>query len=219
MNTQRTGWRVLAALVAGLSLRTAADGPLEPDALTIYQQPAPDGKVVFILAPKEGGGLVGGGLAVDKSGQMYVSDYGTSLRPGGVYLQPADGSQPPVLIMGKLKNPSDIEVAPDQKSLIIAQPDGQVVRQYFGVSVRAFFPKIPRDPIAFLLTSDGWISARLSSDGYFHFPGVMRTQKRTKVDVEIQDESQTYTFFGKSLNVDAGGNLVGHSIVDVVLKE
>lgn len=208
-------WAACAATMLPSILNAA---PLEQDALTISVAPTSDGTSMFVIAPKEGGGIVGGGIAVDKTGQIYLSDYGNALRPGSIYLQLLDGTRPPVQIMSGLVNPSDIEIAPDQKSLIIAGPDGRVERKHFGVSVRPFFSKLPRDPVAFLATDAGWLSARLSNDGYFHFPEVLKTQERTRVLVEIQDVGDVFTFYNRPLRIDAAGSLVGHSVIDVVVK-
>jgi len=220
--------RVLAgglALGLGLGLARAAELPIRMEAVAPYGQNfftpflnslgLSQSHQVFLVAVPPGSPIVGGGLALDKAGNVYVSHFGLNPDEGAILTIPSDG-RPPVFIMRGFDRPSDIEISPDGRSLLIAQPDGQLVRKYFGVSIRPLHQTgLPASAVAIMRTDHRQIAVRQSADGYFHFPDVLvPLQQRTTFDLFIQFNEIRFSFFDLKFQT-VSGKLEGQTIMDL----
>lgn len=178
--------------------------------ITPYGVTGPGPRVILVGIPPFGS-LVGGGLAVDRAGNLYVSDFAA----GEVLMLPASGGNAVTVVRG-LNSPSDIEVSPDGRSLVIAQPDGQVVRRHFGVSIRPLAQAgLPASAVGFLYTDTSWQRATLSADGYFHFPDVLGPlQQSHRFHFKIKVNAVEWNFYDQPFQV-VDGLLHGHTVMDI----
>lgn len=124
---------------------------------------------------------------------------------------------PPVTIVRGLDRPSDVEVSPDGRTLLIAGPNGNLYGRYFGVSVRVSFSMEPRNPVVFLITDAGpLVATRLEADGYYHFLNVLApTQQLPLVEVVVVNNGIPYKRPAQVLQLDADGVLTGQTILDI----
>lgn len=180
--------------------------------------------IAFAVEVPPGGGIAPGGLALDAAGNMYVSDFGTGTDDGAIWMLPQDGREP-ICIMQDLDRPSDIEITPDGRALLIAGPDKRLYRRYFGLSVRvAFGNEAPNEPVVLVETDGGLRSAKMSGDGYFHFPEILAPpQASFTVDMIIRNGPTVVLRPGQFLQLgtfDSGGgssvfDFTGQTILDV----
>ena len=180
------------------------------------QKPSEPGPFVYLYSFLPGTDVEAGGLALDALNNVYISDNGITNNAGSIIMVPADGS-PQVVIMRGLDRPSDIEMLPDFRGLIIAQPDGSVVVRYFGISI---LPEpgtggMRADAVAVISTDTGPVSARLSPDGFFHFLGVLGPQQTsTSFNLFIRNGIIEVPVFFNEIN-NVGGTIVGETILKV----
>jgi hypothetical protein len=207
---------------AAVALTGSARGQaLDPSDVVVLATNSFDGqRRVYVAAVSPGAGFIPAGLAADGAGNMYISDHGAAAFDGGIVMLPRDGRRP-LRIMESLDQPSDIEVSPDGRSLVVAGPDGRVVTRYFGVSVRVNFTgrASPQQPVVFINTQTATYVSTLSADGYFHFPGGLHPlQTSVTVDLTVRNGGRTYFAYGRRLQT-VGGQLRGHTIFDVTISE
>lgn len=175
---------------------------------------------VYVAAVAPGADFTPAGLAVDGAGNLYISDHGFDDYGGRILMAPGDGRKP-IAIMDLLDRPSDIEISPDGRSLVIAEPDVKVVTRYFGVSIRLILAgnTVMRQPVAILSTDTGPYAVPLSGDGYFHFPDILAPpQQSAAVDLTIRNGGVTHHLAGVRLQT-VNGELRGHTVVDVTITE
>ena len=126
---KRFRWEL--GLAAALAVTTAFAQPsgLE-EAIDFLEGPTRTDAKFYLVAPVEGKGITGGGIALDHAGNVYLSDVGVGVGGGSIIMLPSDGSTP-VRIMRGLTSPTDVEITPDGRALLISGPSGQVVKRYF----------------------------------------------------------------------------------------
>jgi hypothetical protein len=197
------GVTVVPVPVFGADTNAAASGPTPLN-------------MMLTVSVRPGAAITAGGMAVDKAGNIYVSDHGVEPQAGSIIMLPNDG-RAPVVIMTRLDRPSDIEMSPDGRSLVIAGPDGKVYAACFGVSVRLHFVSEPmKDPLVFLKTDTGTLVSMLTADGYFHFPSVLvRQQQSWTVTVVIRNGSRTVTRTATLQH--SSSDLNGQTILDITI--
>jgi len=174
------------------------------------------GPYVYLYSFLPGSGVAAGGLALDLINNVYISNNGLTTNNGVIILIPGSGG-PQVEIMRGLDRPSDIEILPNQRGLAIAQPDGSVVVRYFGISIRPMPANgvVRGDAVAIISTDRGPVTSRVSSDGYFHFPGVLwPDQESVTFDLYIRNGIIEFPVYGLQIN-NVGGVIVGHTVVEV----
>lgn len=174
------------------------------------------GPLVYLYSFLPGSGVAAGGLALDLINNVYISNNGLTTNNGAIILVPADGN-PQVEIMRGLDRPSDIEILPDQRGLVIAQPDGSVVVRYFGISIKPMPATggMRGDAIAIITTDRGPVTSRISADGYFHFPGVLwPNQTSITFNAYIRNGIVELPVYDVQIN-NVGGAIVGHTVVEV----
>ena len=106
---------------------------------------------------------------------------------------------------------------PNQRGLVIALPDGGVVVRYFGISIKPLPAAggMRSDATAIISTDQGPVSARPSSDGYFHFPGVLGPQQTsTTFNIYLRNGVIEFPVFGAQINA-VGGVIIGHTMTEV----
>jgi len=222
--------RTLLALAGALGLCLPAPAPAAEDKLGITVAPVPvygantnaaaggptPLSMMLTVSVQPGAAITAGGMAVDAAGNIYISDYGFEPQAGGIVMLPNDG-RAPIVVMTRLDRPSDIEMSPDGRSLVIAGPDGKVYQAYFGVSVRLHFMSEPmNDPVVFLKTDTGTLVSMLTADGYFHFPELLVTQQQSwTVTVVIRNGSKTVTRMATLQH--SASDLNGQTVLDITL--
>ena len=110
----------------------------EASGITLVRVEVPAAEVnrkLTLIGPKTAS-IVPRGLAVDDHGNVYFSDYGPSgaVEEGGVWWLPP-GSIHPIRLVGGLTRPSDIELTPDQRSLVVALDNGTILRLGLGLTL------------------------------------------------------------------------------------
>jgi hypothetical protein len=206
---------ILCAL-APLTVRAVTNEIQIAATLPYGQNPNEKGPLVYLYSFLPGSGVSAGGLALDLINNVYISDNGITNNAGSIIMVPADGG-PQVVIMRGLDRPSDIEVLSDQRGLLIAEPDGRVVVRYFGISIQPqpANHNMRGDAVATILTDAGPVSARLSPDGYFHFPGALSPQQQsTTFHAYIRNGIIEFPVFNIQIN-NVGGVILGHTVVRV----
>ena len=195
-------------LVASLAWADALD-----DAVLIYRGKTFANTDMFLVLPSVGSQLLTGGLALDKARNLYVSEIGPAAGLSSVFMLDDNGK--PVRIFVGLDTPTDVEVSADQRSLLISESEGRVVKRTFGVSIGMRFSSAsPDQPVAFLKTDQGTLAARLTADGYFHFTDVLLPVQTSKtVDLDVRNGVFSKHFFDLKLSTDPEGRLAGHTLI------
>lgn len=214
---------LLALATTGPGLLLVAWGQSVFDGFQIITYPtyagAGDPRRVFVLAVEPGAAITAGGLEVDALGNMYVADFGLGgIGLGRLFMIPKDGGQPLLLAEG-IDRPSDIELFPDGRGLLVGGPDGRLYRFPFGLSIRLDIEG-GRSPVVFVRTDSGTYSGRLSGDGYVHFPGLLASelQQTPSVDVVVMDGGASYLEQAIPLQT-FHGSIHGHSILEICIPE
>lgn len=165
----------------------------ETEQYTIFPFPCADpSKTLSII-----GTPAPGGLAVDKSGNAYVSDRGSGANDGKIIMLPkkpkAMRSIPLVIVYG-LYDPGDIEVSPDGRGLLISDSKGNIIPFTFGLSIKVL------DVVGatVYVQHDNGITAGYPAnplDGYHHIPAILeKDQNSDKVVVFVEYEGKTKSF-------------------------
>ncbi|MBI4640024.1 MAG: hypothetical protein HY731_04985 [Candidatus Tectomicrobia bacterium] len=172
---------------------------------------------LFVIGPKSQT-VNPRGIAVDKAGNLYISDQGPSKgkKEGSILMWPTGKDNVIRIIMG-LTQPGDVELSPDQKKLIIAGPKGEVFRYALGISIRITNIEAFTGSTRIHLFSDtsGEKVAKVSPDGYFHFTGLLVPEQKKEVFIDIEHKGKT-----KRRTVTLGqpgepGDPYGHTVLDL----
>lgn len=160
------------------------------------------------------------GMAVDTVGNIYFSDNGSSTNDGRIMMLSLEGDIDPISIANDIGCPSDIEISPDGRSIVVACPDGKVITRYFGLSIQLLFAKgqdTPKQPDVFVKTDTGTFHATVSGDGYFHFPELLQPQQTNDfVSIIVLNGNRLYVLEDKKLQ-SAGGRLEGETVLNITL--
>jgi hypothetical protein len=194
------------------------DGPQEN--IYLYKQEvetADAGRKLIIVGPKA---LTVNprGLALDKFGNMYISDQGPNRGEGeGSILMWPKGKRRVIRIITGLTLPSDLELSPDQKVLIIAGPKGDINRIPLGLSLGLAntnaFAGVAR--VHLFGQTFGEKVARISADGYFHFPGILVQGQSKELYADIEINGQTKRFNLTLGQPGDSGEPYGHTVIDL----
>jgi hypothetical protein len=194
------------------------DGPQENIYLFKQEVESSDsGRKLIIVGPKALT-INPRGLALDKFGNMYISDQGPNRGEdeGSILMWPKDKRRVIRIITG-LTLPSDLELSPDQKMLIIAGPKGDINRIRLGLSIGLAninaFSGTAR--VHLFGQAFGERVARISSDGYFHFPGLLVRGQSKELYADIEVNGQTKRF---NLTLGQPGDPdepYGHTVIDL----
>jgi DNA-binding beta-propeller fold protein YncE len=175
------------------------------------------GKKLVIIGPKTMT-VNPRGIAVDKSGNLYITDQGPSKgkKEGSILMWPK-GKKKVLRIITGLTQPGDVELSPDQKKLIIAGPKGDIYRNELGLSIGLanIDPFSGNTRVHLFSQASGEKVAKVSPDGYFHFPGLLvpGQPKNLYADVEYNGKTKRY-----SLNLGQpgeSGEPYGHAVIDL----
>jgi len=199
-----------------LHTRTLLDNDYDTAELTLFQQQVLtiNGKTLTVLGPKAVS-VNPRGLAVDKAGNYYISDWGPT--PGGAegeggILFWQFGLSRIVKIISGLTRPGDVELSTDQQALLVAGEGGKVARYPLGLSVK--FTNI--DPFSGGIVVHAFGAGpekvvKASPDGYFHVTGLLEgDSSKITVDLTVERHGTTKTFTGLLLGQLDG--LYGHRI-------
>jgi len=159
---------VLLAVAAFCVVRAA-------DFITTLELSTYDGSRMTVIDAESNPTVVAQGLAVDEGDNIYISDKGATDQATGRVLL-LRGTNEALTIMRGLAQPTDIEIRPDQRGVVIASASGAVQTRFFGVSIKLRpSDKTPGVPRLYLKTDQGPVTAVLGGDGWYHFENVLWT--------------------------------------------
>ncbi len=197
------------------------DDDQEPTNLSLFKQEIPAKysllRWLVVVGPKTMT-VNPGGIAVDGYGNYYITDQGPNKgkNEGSILMWPKNFRNVIRIIKNVgLTRPGDIELSKDQRSLIVADPVGIHV---FPLGLSLHVTNI--DPLTgntrvHVFSVVGEKVARVSEDGYFHFPGILVPQQGRSVKVVIEHAGIT-----KSKTVCLGqpgmdGEPFGHTVFNI----
>jgi hypothetical protein len=212
-------WRILcSASIHLLFFQTGFSGA--PAVLSLDTQEPPR-KLIIVVAEHAGG------LAVDHMRNLFVSDQGGGDEwAGTIRLHLADDVDNPVTIIRRLTRPGDIELTPDERSIVIATGSDSIpVEQIFlGISVRFEFlsgGKLSETARLYVDTDVGTLPpVAASADGFFHVLGILQPGQTTPmVTLTVQDgENVVRTFEDVGLGNESTPGLKGHRVIKLMLR-
>jgi hypothetical protein len=194
------------------------DGPTENISLVKQELDSSEAdKKLIIIGPKTLT-INPRGMAIDKSGNLYISDQGPNKgeKEGSILMWPKGRNRVLRIITG-LTRPGDVELSPDQKKLIIAGPKGDLYRIELGISIRI----INIDPLAgnvrvhLFSNAIGEKVAKVSPDGYFHFTGLLVPSQQGDLYADIEYNGKTKRFSLTLGQPGEAGAPYGHAVVDL----
>ena len=176
------------------------------------------GRKLVVVSPTNYFSVVGG-IAVDKYGNMYVSDWGDgSANNGSVVMIPKDRDHVLRIILG-LTKPMDIELSPDQRALWVSEADGKVKKYYFGLCLRVVnLPPMSPNLRIFVKTTYGHQTASSFVDGYYRLPNLLLPGQGDTVDVVLEYEGKTRTIYNVFLGQPGEPAPYGQTIKDVAFS-
>jgi hypothetical protein len=158
------------------------------------------------------------GLAVDKYGNLYISDQGPSKgkKEGSILMWPK-GKKKVLRIITGLTQPGDIELDPNQKKLIIAGPKGDIYKNELGLSIgfTNIDPFSGNTRVHLFTQALGEKVAKVSPDGYFHFPGLLVAGQPKNLYADIEYNGQTKRFSLSLGQPGESGEPYGHAVIDL----
>jgi hypothetical protein len=194
------------------------DGPEEN--ILLFKQEVDsfeEGKKLYIIGPKTLR-VNPRGMAVDKFGNIYISDQGPSLaiKEGSILMWPK-GKKRVIRIITGLTLPGDIELSPDQKMLIVAGPRGDIYKFPLGVSIRLTNVDASSGNTRIHLFGQmiGEKVARVSPDGYFHFLGLQIPGQPNQFYIDVEHAGKTKRFTISLGQPGEEGEPYGHTVLDL----
>jgi hypothetical protein len=194
------------------------DGP--PENITLFKQEIDSfeaGKKLIIIGPKTLT-INPRGMAIDKFGNLYISDQGPTKgeKEGSILMWPKGKNRVLRIITG-LTRPGDVELNPDQKKLIVAGPKGDIYRLELGISIRiANIDPFAGNALVHLFSqATGEKVAKVSPDGYFHFPGLLVPNQQGDLYADIEYDGKTKRFSLTLGQPGEPGEPYGHAVIDL----
>jgi hypothetical protein len=194
------------------------DGPTEN--ITLFKQELDtneEGKKLVIIGPKTLT-INPRGMAIDKSGNLYISDQGPSKgeKEGSILMWPKGKNRVLRIITG-LTRPGDVELSPDQKKLIVAGPKGDIYRLELGLSIRIanIDPFAGNTRVHLISQATGEKVAKVSPDGYFHIPGLLVPNQQVELFADIEYGGKTKRFSLTLGQPGEPGEPYGHTVIDL----
>ncbi len=194
------------------------DGP--PENIVLFKQEVEafePGKKLVIIGPKT---LTVNprGMVLDKYGNIYISDQGPNRGEdeGSILMWPK-GRQRVLRIITGLTRPGDVELSPDQKTLIVAGPKGDVYRIPLGLSLRLanIDPLSGNTRVHLFSQATGEMVAKVSPDGYFHFTGLLLPNQQGEIYADVEHAGKTKRFQLRLGQPGETGEPYGHAVLDL----
>lgn len=180
--------------------------------------PTADQTYLTLVAPVPGQGITAGGLAVDRRGNIYVSDQGDRGPGSGSIIMFPKGRSGMRIIRG-LTRPGDIELSKDQRVLFVSEPGSVVRRIPLGISVRVLNRSTLTPRAVLHVQSDtGRQVVEPSPDGYFHVAGLLEdTQTSLTINLSYEQAGQQTEFLDRSLLQPGASTPYGQIVIDLLV--
>ena len=125
----------------------------------------------------------------------------------------------PITFIRGLTSPGDIELSPDDRTLVVSQGESASVRRAFGISVLNANVAVPDETLVVYAKTDlGPKKAPgRSPDGLYHIPNVLVPgQDSATVDIVVQGTTSTITYLSVPLGQPGeAGPPFGQTVVDL----
>jgi hypothetical protein len=194
------------------------DGPVENISLFKQELDTNEGEKKLVMIGPKTLTINPRGMAIDKFGNLYISDQGPTKgeKEGSILMWPKGKNRVLRIITG-LTRPGDVELSPDQKKLIIAGPKGDIYRIELGISIRiANIDALAGNTRVHLFSqATGEKVAKVSPDGYFHFPGLLAPNQQGDLYADIEYGGKTKRFSLTLGQPGKSGEPYGHAVVDL----
>ena len=169
-----------------------------------------DFRRLVIIGPKTQNVTVGG-LAIDPNGNVYVSDQGIGPNSGAILMLPK-GRRNVLRILTGLNLPTDIELTPDGRGIVIAGADGELTRHAFGLSLKLTGAGAlgPATRVVAQTDTGATRPVSVSPDGYFHIPEILTNgQVSNTVTLIVEHRGVTKTY--PNVPLGSPGGAVDHA--------